>query len=124
MIYLALATAALFALLSVVLALVVVAQNVNTFILQEKVEKAIMAVKDAIEEIAAEVTVLQGKVASSNALLTRLAGLIEASAGDEAAARALAAEVRAQSQSLSDAVAANDGDPDTNPTPTNQTPII
>lgn len=118
MIYLALATAALFALLSVVLTLVVVAQNVNLFILQEKVEKAIMAVKDAIEEIAAEVTVLQGKVTSSNALLARLAGLIEASAGDEAAARALAAEVRAQSQSLSDAVAANDGDPDTNPTPT------
>jgi len=117
-IYLALATAALFALLSVVLAFVVVAQNVNIFILQEKVEKAIMAVKDAIEEIATEVTALKGAVASSNALLKSLADAFEAAAGDEAAVRALAAEVRAQSQSLSDAVAANDGDPDTNPTPT------
>ena len=118
MIYLALATAALFALLSVVLALVVVAQNVNTFILQAKVEKVTMAVKDAIEAIAAEVTVLQGAVASSNALLTALAAQIDAAAGDEAAAHALAAAVRSQAQALSDAVAANDGSPDTNPTPT------
>lgn len=118
MIYLALATAALFALLSVVLAIVVVAQNVNLYIATEKVENNIMAVKDAIEAIAAEVTVLQGAVASSNALLTALAAQIDAAAGDEAAAHALATAVRAQAQALSDAVAANDGNPDTNPTPT------
>lgn len=68
---------------------------------------------EALAEIATEVTALKGAVASSTALLAALADQIEATAGNEAAARELAAAIRAETASLSAAVAANDGDPNT-----------
>lgn len=68
---------------------------------------------EALAEIATEVTALKGAVASSTALLAALADQIEATAGNEAAARELAAAIRAETGALSAAVAANDGDPNT-----------
>lgn len=69
--------------------------------------------EQALAEIATEVAALKGAVASSTALLAALADQIEATAGNEAAARELAAAIRTETASLSAAVAANDGDPNT-----------
>lgn len=71
------------------------------------------SMNEALAEIATEVTALKGAVASSNALLAALADQIDATAGNEAAARELAAAIRTETASLSAAVAANDGDPNT-----------